>query len=105
LQSTIWWGTPEAKQWLDRVTETVKPMGITSIGRKFELDGAAFGTVEHSIISVGAFASASMAYDQATADEFGAEAAAVSDHDYFPDSLRGLYLLTLSGRFTTCGGT
>jgi endo-1,4-beta-D-glucanase Y len=100
----IWWGTPEAKSWLDRVTDWVKTQGITTVGRKYQLDGTAYGALDHSVISIGAWANGAVSYDQATADEFTAELVAVDDHGYFPDSLRVLYLLVASGRFTTCGG-
>jgi endo-1,4-beta-D-glucanase Y len=98
----LWFGTPEAKSLLNKMSGFIASEGIQTIGRKFELDGAPFGTPEHSIISVGAFADAAMADSQAVLDEFALEAVTVSDHKYFPDSLRNLYLLVLAGRFHAC---
>lgn len=100
----LWFGTAEAKTFLDKITEFVQGEGITTVGRKYELDGTAFGEIHHSIMSVGAFANGAMAYDQATADAFAAEALVLNDHNYFPDSLRMLYLLVLTGRFDACAG-
>lgn len=100
----LWHGTPAAKALLDKITDFVKTQGITTVGRKYELDGTPFGEIDHSILSVGAFANGAMAYDQATADEFALEALALEDHNYFPDSLRILYLLVLTGRFDACAG-
>jgi len=100
----LWHGTPEAKTFLDKITAFVKTQGIMSVGRKYELDGTAFGALEHSILSVGAFANGAMSSDQATLDEFTAEALKLDDHRYFPDSLRVLYLLLLTGRFDACAG-
>ena len=100
----LWWGTAEADAWLDKITDWVLTQGIENVGRKYELDGTPWSTFDHSVISIGAFANAAMAYDQATADAFGAELASVDDHGYFPDSLRVLYMLVAAGQFTTCGG-
>lgn len=95
-------GTPEAKTWLNRVTDFVDSQDITKVGRKFNLDGTPYGEIDHSIISVGAFANAAMASTQDVADRFALEAVTVDDHKYFPDSLRVLYFLVLTGRFTPC---
>jgi len=100
----VWHGTPAAKTFLDKITAFVKTQGITSVGRKYELDGTPFGEIDHSILSVGAFADGAMSSDQATLDEFASEALKLNDHNYFPDSLRLLYLLVLTGRFDACGG-
>jgi endo-1,4-beta-D-glucanase Y len=100
----LWWGTPEAKAWLDPVTEWVLSIDLATAGRKYELDGTPWGEIDHSIITIGAWANAAMANDQATADAFTAEAVAVDDHGYFRDSLKVLYLLVSAGMFTTCGG-
>jgi hypothetical protein len=61
------------------------------------------------VIDVGAFACGAITYDQSTVDEFAAEikkipAASGFDASYFPRSLRAVYLLLLTGEFTTCGG-
>jgi endo-1,4-beta-D-glucanase Y len=107
----VWWGTTRAKPWLDKVTDWVKSIGITEVLRRYNLDGTPSippepGRQENSILAVGAFAAGAMAYDQPTANEFAAHAAALQEQPrYYVDSLRALYFLQLSGRFTTCGGT
>lgn len=100
----LWWGTPAAQTWLQKLVSWVQVQGIQQVGRKYELDGTPFGEVDHSVISVGAFANAAMAVDASTADGFASEFAAVTDSSYFRDSLRALYLAVATGQFTPCGG-
>lgn len=101
----LWWGTAEAKPWLGKVTRWVKDVGITEVLRRYELDGTVVDPQHHSVISVGAFAAGAMSFDQETVDEFTAHALEIEeDTSYFADSLRALYFLQLSGRFTPCGG-
>lgn len=101
----VWWGTAEAKPWLDKVTNFVKSVGVGQVSRRYELDGTPIEPQEHSVMAVGAFATGAMASDQATIDEFAAAALAIEEETrYFPDSLRALYFLQLTGRFTSCGG-
>lgn len=110
----IWWGTPAAKAWLDKVTTWVKGQGIANIGQWYYLDGT-FDTThdgydDHTVITVGAFACAAVSYDQPTVDEFAAEILNIPttpgshDAEYFPRILRALYMALLTGGYTRCGG-
>jgi endo-1,4-beta-D-glucanase Y len=100
----VWWGTAAAQPWLRQITGWVKSVGIAGIGGRYLLDGTAAAT-NHTVVTVGAFADAALAYDQATADEFFQEVATMAPQTtYFPLSLRALYLLLPLGRFTPEGG-
>ncbi len=110
----LWNGTPEAKAWVDRVTQWVKTVPVSRTGQWYNLDGTldtqAPGYADHTVINVGPFAVGAMALDQATVDEFAAEILAIPatpgshDDEYFNRMLRALSLLALTGGFTTCGG-
>jgi hypothetical protein len=90
----------------------VKGKGIANIGLWYKVDGSTSGhpdAAKHSVIDVGAFACGAVASDQANVDGFAAEIENISmtsgfDANYFSRSLRALYLLLLTGGFTTCGG-
>jgi endo-1,4-beta-D-glucanase Y len=100
----VWWGAPQAQTWLSRVTGWVRSVGIQNIGSRYQLDGTESGTT-HTVVLVGAFADAALAYDQPTADEFFNEVATMAPQtSYFPTNLRALYLLLPLGRFTPQGG-
>jgi endo-1,4-beta-D-glucanase Y len=99
-----WWGTPAAQSWLRTLTAWVKTVGIANIGSRYQLDGTATGT-SHTVVLVGAFADAAIAYDQATVDEFFTEVVTMTPQtSYFASSLRALYLLLPLGRFSPQGG-
>jgi endo-1,4-beta-D-glucanase Y len=108
----VWWGTTAAKSALDKMTGWVKGKGIANIGLWYKTDGSTSShpdAAKHSVIDVGAFACGAVASDQATADLFAAEiknlpTASGFEAGYFPRSLRAIYLLLLTGQFTTCGG-
>jgi endoglucanase len=108
----VWWGTPSAKTFVDKITTWVKGKGIANIGLWYKVDGSASGhadTAKHSVITVGSFACGAIAFDQPTADEFASEIKNIPmtsgfDAGYFPRCLRAVYLLLLTGGFTTCGG-
>jgi endo-1,4-beta-D-glucanase Y len=108
----VWWGTPAAKTFLDPLTTWVKGKGISNIGQWLKVDGSLSSHADaavHTVINVGALACGAIPYDQATVDEFSAElpklpTASGFEAGYFPRSLRAVYLLLLTGAFTTCGG-
>jgi endoglucanase len=101
----VWWGTPEAQTWLRKLTGWAKGIGIQNLSKKYQLDGTLVTPALHTVITVGAFADASMASDQQTADEFFGEVAAMPpETTYFPSSLRSLYLLLPTGRYSPRGG-
>jgi endo-1,4-beta-D-glucanase Y len=108
----VWWGTAAAKGFADKNTAWVKSKGIANIGLWCKTDGSTSAhpdATKHSVINVGAFACGAVAADQATADAFAAEIKGIPttsgfDAGYFPRSLRAVYLLLLTGQFTTCSG-
>jgi hypothetical protein len=108
----VWWGTTSAKSFDDKITAWVKGKGIASIGLWYKTDGSTSShpdAAKHSVIDVGAFACGAVTSDQATADAFAAEINNIPtssgfDANYFSRSLRAIYLLLLTGEFTTCGG-
>jgi endo-1,4-beta-D-glucanase Y len=108
----VWSGTPAAKTYSDKLTTWVKGKGIATLGLWLKIDGSASAhpdAAKHSVINIGAFACAAVTYDQATADEFAAEVKRMPttsglDANYFSRSLRAVYLLLLTGGFSTCGG-
>ena len=86
------------------MTGWVKSVGIANIGSRYQLDGTATNTA-HTVVLVGAFADAAMAYDQATVDEFFTEVVTMAPQTtYFATNLRALYLLLPLGRFNPQGG-
>lgn len=108
----VWWGTPAAKTFTDKITTWVKGKGIASIGQWYKVDGSLSTHPDaaiHTVITAGGFACGALTYDQATSDEFAAEIKRMPttsgfDANYFPRSLRAVYLLLMTGQFTTCGG-
>ena len=108
----VWWGTPAAKTFTDKLTTWVKGKGIATIGLWYKVDGSQSGhpdAAKHSVINLGAFACGAVSYDQATVDEFAGELKKLSttsgfEANYFPRCLRAVYLLLLTGGFSTCGG-
>jgi endo-1,4-beta-D-glucanase Y len=108
----VWWGTSSAKTFVDKLTTWVKSKGIANLGLWYKVDGSASAhpdTAKHTVITVGAFACGAIAFDQPTVDEFAAEIKNIPttsgiDANYFSRSLRAVYLLLLTGEFTTCGG-
>ena len=108
----VWSGTPAAKSFVDKITTWVKGKGIANIGLWYKLDGSVSGhpdAAKHSVIDVGALACGAIASDQPTVDSFAAEIKNIPmtsgfDANYFSRSLRAVYLLLLTGGFTTCGG-
>jgi endo-1,4-beta-D-glucanase Y len=111
----VWWGTPAAKTYLDRITQWSSGIGPVALLDEYTLDGVPWATPaggrpapSHNARASGAWASAALAYDQATADAYVAETVANTNYGptasvYYPMSLRVLYLMLASGQFTTCG--
>jgi len=110
----LWYGTPEAKSWADKVTAWVKTVPVSETVQWYNLDGTPDtqgpGYADHTVINVGPFAVGAMTSDQATVDEFAAEILHIPatpgshDDEYFNRMLRALSLLALTGGFTECGG-
>lgn len=110
----LWYGTPAAKAWNDKVSQWVSSQGIENIVQWYHLDGAPdteAGTWDdHTAINIGPFAVGAMTLDQSTVDDFTSELLAIPatagshDAEYFPRMLKALSLATLTGLFTQCGG-
>jgi len=111
----VWWGTPEAKAYLERINGWSMGIGPVALLDEYTLDGSPWATPtggrpapSHNARASGAWAAAALAHDQATADAYVAEAVANKNYGptasaYYPMSLRVLYLMLASGQFTTCG--
>ncbi len=110
----LWWGTPEAKGWLDRITNWVLSQSLPELGLWYHIDGTLdaehANSGAHTAITIGPWAVGAMAHSQEAVDALAAELVGIPtadgnfDAEYFPRSLRALTLLTLTGQFTTCGG-
>ncbi len=110
----LWYGTPKAKEWNDKVTSWVKTQGIQDLVQWYHLDGSpdteADTWDDHTAINIAPFAAGAMVYDQETLDEFTAELVTIPsasgnhDAEYFPRMLKALSLVTLTDQFTRCGG-
>ena len=70
--------------------------GIEAVGDKYNLDGSQVGTF-HTPVTVGAFANATIASDGATADKFYQSLKVLTVDEYFPATLKVLYM-SLGGR-------
>jgi hypothetical protein len=110
----LWYGTPEAKVWNDKVTDWVSSVGVGKIVQWYNLDGSPDTEApthdDHTVINIGPFAVGAMTKDVETVSQFTAEVLSIPagegahDGEYFPRMLKALSLLTLTGNFTTCGG-
>jgi endo-1,4-beta-D-glucanase Y len=95
----LWWGVPEAKAFLDRMTNWVSGPagGIRSVGDGYDLSGNRTSN-NHNSTFVGAFALGAMAHSQAKADEFMQELVSMNrDNQYFQETLRAVYLAFAAG--------
>jgi len=111
----LWYGTPEAKSWNDKVTTWVASVGIKNIVQWYRLDGMPDTEAptydDHTAINIAPFAVGAMTRDAQTVSDFSAEVLAIPtsegshDAEYFPRMLKALSLATLTGKFTTCGGS
>jgi endo-1,4-beta-D-glucanase Y len=100
----VWFGTPEAKTWLDKVTNWVMTgptIGLVKDG--FSTDGSdATGSGISNSTFVGGFAVGAMAHSQAASDSFHQTFLSVpadKDSNYFQATLRVVYLLLSTQRF------
>ena len=98
----LWWGTPQAKTQLDKMTDWVQNTlgGIQNVKDGYQQDGTLTGQWHNSPFT-GAFAVAAMAKDQSRTDTFGSDIKNIpaAADGYFGKTLRVLYLLTLTGNF------
>lgn len=108
----LWFETPKAKAWTDKVSQWVKTQDVTKLVKWYNLDGtpdtAADTWEAHSAITIGPFAVGAMTLDQATVNSIGGELLAIpvtgAEANYFPRMIKALSMVTLTGQFTQCGG-
>jgi endoglucanase len=110
----LWFGTPKAKAWSDKLAQWVKAQDVTKVGLWYNLDGTpdmeAGNWDAHTAVTIGPFAVAAMTFEQAAVNALAAELLAIPttsgsrDAEYFARMLRSLSLATLTGKFTQCGG-
>jgi endo-1,4-beta-D-glucanase Y len=96
-----WWGTPAAATYLGKIVTFAKGKGIDSIGDKYNLDGSVVSAF-HTPVTVGAFANATVASDAATANAFYQGLKGVSVGEYFPATLKVVYLMFGAGEMARC---
>jgi endo-1,4-beta-D-glucanase Y len=94
----LWYGTPEAKTYLDRIANFADGVGAGGIGDEYDLNGTQLSS-NHNSTFVGGFATATMATDQNMANTFFAELSNLPDSAYFEETLRTLYLTLATGNF------
>ncbi len=107
----VWWGTPAAKTWLDKITgfvsstvggtnlRNIKPDGFDSSGSDI-LDGT---NGKGNSVFVGAFATGAIATSQADSDAFHTSFINIPgtvDNNYFKATTRALYLLLSTNKFS-----
>lgn len=95
------WGTEAARTLLTKHVAFAKQKGIDSIGDKYNLDGSVVNGF-HTPVTTGAFATATVVSDGATANQFYQALRAVTVNEYFPTTLKLLYLAFGAGKFDRC---
>lgn len=96
----LWYGTPEAKTFNDRITNWLDstPSGITGVRDGYQLNGTLVGQYVNAAFT-GGFATGAFTHSQELADKFGQALNNVRGNNYFGRSLKGLYTLLATGRF------
>ncbi|HVU03798.1 MAG TPA: glycosyl hydrolase family 8 [Polyangiaceae bacterium] len=97
----LWYGTPSAKQFSDKIATWASGVGIQNIVDGYNTDGTPSGSGHYTGMNpwVGGFASGAMTLDQKTVDAFFGYFKSIDNDNgvYYGASLRALYLLMLSG--------
>jgi endo-1,4-beta-D-glucanase Y len=96
-----WWGTPAASTYLGKIVAFAKGKGIDAVGDRYNLDGSVVSSF-HTPVTVGAFANATVASDGATANAFYQSLKAVTVDEYYPATLKILYLMFGAGQMARC---
>jgi endo-1,4-beta-D-glucanase Y len=96
-----WWGTPAAATVLGKLVAFAKSKGVDALGDKYNLDGSVVSTF-HTPVTLGAFANATVASDAATADAFYQGLKSVTVNEYYPATLKLLYLMFGAGQMARC---
>ena len=94
----VWYGTPEAKTYLDKMANFANGVGASNIGDEYDLGGSQLSS-NHNSTFVGGFATAAMATDQNITNTFFSELSNLPDSAYFEETLRALYLTLGTGNF------
>lgn len=96
----LWWGTPEAKTFLAKVSNFVKTSagGITNIVDGYAHDGTPMGQW-HNAPFVGSFALSGMATGQKDADVFLGHFKTVAGDNYFNTCLAVMYKFLATGNY------
>jgi endo-1,4-beta-D-glucanase Y len=106
----LWWGTPDAKAFCDKVTSFASGKGIANIVAGMKTDGTDNVNYKNSAFT-GAFAIGAMATtNQTTVNNFydwwtknsitnGNVDSRLDDRPYFQNALRTMYILVASGNF------
>jgi len=96
-----WYGTPGAKDALDKMTDWAESVGIAKLVDGYHIDGRPRGQYTMQNPWIGGWACGAVAKSQYAANRFGAAFKAIDDDEggYYGSSLRSLYLLFLSGNF------
>lgn len=101
----LWYGKSDAREFLHRATSWAKDeVGIENLQVNYLLDGEESDCESHGdrTASVGSFANGAVGFDQETVNAFARELKKLSPDDEPEQGLKALYLLQLSGQFTTC---
>jgi endo-1,4-beta-D-glucanase Y len=96
-----WWGAPAAATFLNKAVAFAKAKGVDAMGDKYNLDGSVVSTF-HTPVTVGAFANATVVTDATTANTFYQGLKGVSVAEYFPTTLKALYLMLGAGQMARC---
>jgi len=95
----LWYGTPAAKTFADRVTNWVVAQGgIGSVKAGYTTSGSPTANYSDVVFS-GAFATAALTHSQERADAFAPGLNNRAASNYFSRTLKGLYALLATGKF------
>lgn len=92
----MWWGAPEAKAWLTKITNFIRGLDITKTGDGYDLQGKVVSGFHTSAILSG-FAVGSLAVDPALGLKVYTELETGPDGQYFSRSLRSIALAHAAG--------
>ena len=105
----MWYGDVNAQNYLRKVLNWANGVGVANIKQIHTIEGAAVSTNAADAVIVGALAAGSMALSQAEVDQwsnhliqntgFPTELNGAMSSDYFKDTTKMLYLISISGNF------
>jgi endo-1,4-beta-D-glucanase Y len=102
----LWYGTPDAKNVTDKMTDWVSTIGIANLVDGYKTDGTKTGQYTQQNPWVGGWTCGAMSKSQDAVNNFATDFKAIANDEggYYGASLRSLYLLMLSGNFWKPGG-